>query len=61
MKQYGPRLLIGEVASALAAVQKDEKKAAPSSALLSGDNEVFGDLAPFCEPACTFELALLSP
>lgn len=50
MMRFGPKLEVGEVGSALAAVQKEEKAAVKPGLLLSGDNEVFGDLAPFCEP-----------
>ncbi|KAI9016162.1 putative acyl-CoA dehydrogenase [Hyaloraphidium curvatum] len=54
MQQFGPKLQIGEVASLIEAVKKEDKQVAlpPTAAmLLSNQNEVFGDLAPFCEPA----------
>jgi len=54
MMRFGPKLEVGEIVSALAAVQKEEKKAAlpaGAAALISGENEIFGDLAPFCEPS----------
>ncbi|KAJ3334550.1 hypothetical protein HDU93_007760 [Gonapodya sp. JEL0774] len=52
LNTYGSKLKIGKVASALGEV----KKAAPgasavASKVLTGDNSVFGDLAPFCEPS----------
>ncbi|KAI9015387.1 putative acyl-CoA dehydrogenase [Hyaloraphidium curvatum] len=49
--QYLPKLLVGEIGSALEAVKKEAAPVAKKNEWLTGDNEVFGDLAPFCEPA----------
>ncbi|KAI9016893.1 putative acyl-CoA dehydrogenase [Hyaloraphidium curvatum] len=50
--QWLPKLYVGDLADAMSEVQKASSAAvAPKNQWLTGDNEVFGDLAPFCEPA----------
>lgn len=52
MQQFGPKLLVGDVASLIPVKKETAVVAKPAAgSLLSGDNEVFGDLAPFCEPS----------
>ncbi len=45
--QYLPKLLVGEVATML----EIKAPGGLNSQWLTGKNEVFGDFAPFCEPA----------
>ncbi|KAJ3059380.1 hypothetical protein HK102_010027, partial [Quaeritorhiza haematococci] len=46
--QYGPKLQIGVLSTA---DEKSEEEGAAVPFLFTGENEPFGDLAPFCEPS----------
>ncbi|KAI9021986.1 acyl-CoA dehydrogenase domain-containing protein [Hyaloraphidium curvatum] len=49
--QWLPNLYVGDLVSALPAPAAGGAVAGKKNQWLTGDNEVFGDLAPFCEPA----------
>lgn len=49
-----PKLYVADVSSALGTIKSTAASSAPvapQNPWFTGDNEVFGDLAPFCEPA----------
>ncbi|KXS22201.1 hypothetical protein M427DRAFT_106591 [Gonapodya prolifera JEL478] len=55
LTQYGPKLQVGKLVSAIAAVAKpqqvQEAILPAKTKFITGDNYLFGDLAAFCEPS----------
>ncbi|KXS12594.1 putative acyl-CoA dehydrogenase [Gonapodya prolifera JEL478] len=51
LNQYGAKLRIGKVASALSEAKNAGPAAAKANPMLTGENGTFGDLAPFTEPS----------